>query len=73
MNLKMLGGIMLIAGTSIGGGMLGLPIATAKGGMVNSSILLLLLDVNDFYCFAYLEVNLCFPKNSNVISMAKAI
>lgn len=73
MKSKMLGAILLVAGTSIGGGMLGLPIVTAKCGFLNASLLF-------FICWAFmtftalliLEVNLCFPKNSNMISMAKA-
>jgi tyrosine-specific transport protein len=73
MKSKMLGGILLIAGTCIGGGMLGLPIATAKGGIVNSSLLFICCWVlMTFAALLTLEVNLCFPKHSNVISMAKA-
>jgi len=73
MKSKMLGGILLIAGTCIGGGMLGLPIATAQGGIFNSSVLFILCwMLMTFTALLTLEVNLCFPKNSNVISMAKA-
>ena len=39
---KMIGGVLIVAGTSIGGGMLGLPIVTAPGGIVYATILLLL-------------------------------
>lgn len=71
--MKLLGGILLIAGTTIGGGMLALPIATSSIGFINSSLLL-------FFCwfmmtasaFLILEVNLWLPANSNIISMAKA-
>ncbi len=73
MKSKMLGGVLLIAGTCIGGGMLGLPIATAQGGIFNASILFIICWVlMTFTALLTLEVNLCFPKNSNVISMAKA-
>lgn len=73
MSLKMLGGILLIAGTCIGGGMLGLPIATAKGGIIHSSLLFIFCwMLMTFAALLTLEVNLCFPKHSNVISMAKA-
>ncbi len=69
----MLGGVLLIAGTCIGGGMLGLPIATAQGGIFNTSILFVICWIlMTFTALLTLEVNLCFPKNSNVISMAKA-
>ena len=35
-DTKLIGGILLIVGTSIGGGMLALPIATAEAGITNS-------------------------------------
>ena len=73
MKSKMLGGILLIAGTSIGGGMLGLPIATAKSGIVHSSLLFVICWIlMTFTALLTLEVNICFPKQSNVISMARA-
>ena len=72
-RMKLLGGILLIVGTAIGGGMLALPIATSPIGFVNSSLML-------FFCwllmtasaFLMLEVNLWLPSNSNIISMVKA-
>lgn len=73
MNFKTLGGILLIAGTCIGGGMLGLPIATAKGGIFGSTVLFVACWLlMTFAALLTLEVNLCFPQHSNVISMAKA-
>jgi len=73
MKSKMLGGILLIAGTCIGGGMLGLPIATAKGGIFHSTLLFVgCWALMTFTALLTLEVNLVFPKKSNVISMAKA-
>src|SRR6476620_6910984 len=73
MQSKMLGGVLLIAGTCIGGGMLGLPIATAPGGLLNASLLFIICWIlMTFTALLTLEVTLCFPKNSNVISMAKA-
>lgn len=67
---KMIGGVLIVAGTSIGGGMLGLPIVTAPGGIVYATVLLLLSwALMTFAAFLTLEVNLCFPKNSNMISM----
>lgn len=73
MKAKILGGVLLISGTSIGGGMLGLPIATAKSGIVHSTLLFIVCWIlMTFTALLTLEVNLCFPKNSNVISMAKA-
>ncbi len=72
-NSKLIGGILLIVGTSIGGGMLALPVSTAEVGFSNSIFFL-------FFCWAImtagalliLEVNLRLPAGSNMISMAKS-
>lgn len=72
-NSKLLGGILLIVGTSIGGGMLALPVSTAEVGFSNSIFFL-------FFCWAVmtagalliLEVNVRLPMGSNMISMAKS-
>ena len=73
LQIKLWGGILLIAGTSIGAGMLGLPIATAQAGFLNSSLLFIFCWIlMTFTALLTLEVNLCFPKNWNVISIAKA-
>ncbi len=73
MQAKLIGGILLIVGSAIGGGILALPIATSELGFMNSSMLL-------FFCWAImtasalliLEVSLWLPQNTNIISMAKA-
>lgn len=73
MNSRLIGGILLIIGTSIGGGMLALPLATAAGGYFHSLFLFLgawLLTVSAAYMI--LEVNLWLEPNTNLISMAKA-
>ncbi len=72
-NSKLIGGILLIVGTSIGGGMLALPVSTAEVGFANSLFFL-------FFCWLVmtagalliLEVNLRLPAGSNMISMAKS-
>ena len=72
-NSKLIGGILLIVGTSIGGGMLALPVSTAEVGFSNSIFFLI-------FCWAtmtsgallILEVNMRLPKGSNMISMAKS-
>ncbi|WP_173236387.1 amino acid permease [Legionella antarctica] len=72
-NSKLIGGILLIVGTSIGGGMLALPVSTAEVGFSNSLFFL-------FFCWLVmtagallvLEVNLRLPAGSNMISMAKS-
>lgn len=71
-NSKLIGGILLIIGTSIGGGMLALPVSTAEIGFFNSLLFL-------FFCWAImtagalliLEVNVRLPIGSNMISMAR--
>jgi tyrosine-specific transport protein len=73
-NNKFIGGVLLIAGTQIGAGMLALPITTGIAGFIGAAALFLL-------CFAYmlttlfllLEANCyCVEKDANIISMARA-
>jgi tyrosine-specific transport protein len=72
MDFKIVGSILLIVGTSIGAGMLALPIATAQLGFIGSILLLLgCWFVMTAGAFLLLEVNLWLPQNSNIISMAK--
>jgi len=73
MNTKLLGGILLIVGTAIGGGMLALPIATSQAGFIHSTLLLFACwFIMTASALLILEVNLWLPANSNIISMAKA-
>lgn len=73
MSFRLIGGILLVVGTSIGAGMLALPIATAKIGFFGSCLLMVVCWFI-MLCSALilLEINLWLPKNSNLISMAKA-
>lgn len=72
MNYKLFGGILLIIGTSIGGGMLALPIATAQLGVINALIFLVICwAMMTTAALLILEVNLWHNINSNLISMAK--
>src|SRR5579872_4381612 len=72
MKLKLLGGIFLVAGTCIGGGMLGLPIVTAECGLTNSIILFgICWALMTYSAFTTLEVALKFPLHTNLITMAK--
>ncbi len=69
----LLGGILLVAGTSIGAGMLALPVVTAQGGFLPSLGIYAL-------CWAFmsctglllLEVCLRLPPDANLVSMAGA-
>ena len=73
LNSKFIGGLLLIVGTSIGGGMLALPVSTAAAGLANAIVCL-------FCCWLVmtagallvLEVNLRLPPGSNMVSMARS-
>ncbi|MDI1352689.1 MAG: aromatic amino acid transport family protein [bacterium] len=73
MHSRFIGGVLLIVGTSIGGGMLALPVANAATGFWQSSLFL-------FICWAFmtlgaffiLEANLYLPKGKHMVSMAAA-
>ncbi len=72
-NRSILGGILLIIGTSIGGGMLALPMVTAEGGFPYSTLFLFgSWLVMMLASFLVLEVNLWLPENTNLVSMARA-
>lgn len=69
---SLLGGVLLVAGTSIGGGMLALPILTSLGGFIPSLVIYLLCWI----CMActgllFLEVSQWMRKESNIMTMAK--
>lgn len=73
MDFKLLGSILLIIGTSIGAGMLALPIATAELGFLGALLLLIgCWIVMTAGAFLLLEINLWLPQNNNLISMAGA-
>lgn len=72
-NSKFIGGILLIVGTSIGGGMLALPVSTAEVGFTNSVFFLIMCWlVMTVGALLILEVNLRLPSGSNMVSMAKS-
>ena len=69
---SLIGGMLLIVGTSIGGGMLALPVAMAKNGFFSSILFLTLCwGVMTLGALLILEVNLHLPPGSNLISMAR--
>ena len=72
-NSKLLGGVLLIVGTSIGGGMLALPVVTAEAGIVAAIVSMMLCWlIMAAGAFLVLEVNLRLPSGSNMISMAQS-
>lgn len=70
---KTLGGILLVAGTAIGAGMLAMPISTGVIGFPYASLLMIATFLYMLICiFILLEANLYSKKaNANIISMAK--
>ncbi len=73
MRSRLIGGILLIVGTSIGGGMLALPVANAATGFWQSSLFLLLCwAFMTLGAFFILEANLYLPKGKHMVSMASA-
>lgn len=73
MNMKALGGIMMLLGTCVGAGMLALPIAAANEGFSIATLLLFVAWLAmTFGALTLLEVNIALPKNNNLITMANA-
>ncbi|HAT8639445.1 TPA: tryptophan/tyrosine permease [Legionella pneumophila] len=73
MHSRFIGGILLIVGTSIGGGMLALPVANAATGFWQSSLFLLICwAFMTFGAFFILEANLYLSRGKHMVSMAKA-
>ncbi|AKP73849.1 Tyrosine permease [Piscirickettsia salmonis] len=70
---KTLGSTLIIIGTTIGAGVLALPLATAGLGFYYAVILMIMLWILMCYtALLTLEVNLAFPRGSSFSSMAKA-
>ena len=69
-----IGGALLVAGTAIGAGMLGLPIATAAGGFVPAVIIYLVCWLFSI-CTGLLmyEALLWLPKDVNIVTMSKKL
>lgn len=73
MNSKLIGGILLVVGCTIGAGILALPVATAELGFIGSMVLLMSAWLIMTICaFLFLEVTLWLPPGTNLISMAGA-
>jgi tyrosine-specific transport protein len=72
MLLRLIGSILLIIGTSIGAGLLALPMVTSAAGFYYAcGLLLVCWAVMTMGAFYLLEVNLRMPTNSNMVTMAK--
>jgi tyrosine-specific transport protein len=69
---KLIGGILLVSGTTIGAGMLALPISTGAAGFIPTVCLFLFYWAYMTYtALLLLEVNLWMSSGTNLISMAR--
>lgn len=69
---RVIGGILLVAGTTIGAGMLALPVATGFAGFWPSMALFIIYWVFMTYtAFLMLETNLWMEEQTNLVTMAK--
>jgi tyrosine-specific transport protein len=70
----LVGGTLLVAGTSIGVGMLALPVATASGGFIPSLFVYLLCWIF-MLCTGLLILEACIwmPKNANLITLSSRL
>lgn len=69
---KVMSGSLLVAGTAVGAGMLGIPAVTAQAGFIPGTIASLLVWAFMLITgFLLLEVALVCPTGSNVLSIAK--
>src|SRR5262245_13572036 len=67
---RLIGGILLVAGTTIGAGMLAIPVVSSFGGFFSSFALLFFCWLFFFYtAWILLDVNLASPGAENLISM----
>lgn len=69
---SVVGGALLVAGTSVGGGMLALPVLTSVGGFVPSLVIYVLCWIF-MACtgLLFLEIASWMHKESNIVSMAE--
>jgi tyrosine-specific transport protein len=68
---QLIGGILLVSGTTIGAGMLALPIITGFAGFIPSVLLLIVFWAYMTYtAFLVLETNLWMEKDTNLMTMA---
>lgn len=71
---RFLGATLIVAGTTIGAGMLALPMTSATAGFTNS--MLLLIGMWAFMCFTALitlEINLYFGEGASIATLAEKV
>lgn len=73
MNSRLIGVTLLVAGTTIGAGMLALPLVTGPSGYLPAAFLLITYWAFMLYtAFLLLETTLSFPSGANLVTMARA-
>jgi tyrosine-specific transport protein len=71
---SVLGAVLLVTGTTVGAGMLGMPLSTGLAGFVPSVVLLALIWIAMYYgTLLILEANFWVPEKGNMISMAEKL
>jgi tyrosine-specific transport protein len=69
---RIIGGILLVAGTTVGAAMLAFPVTTGLAGLIPSLLLFLLCWIYLTYtAFLFIEAALWFKKEVNLISLAR--
>lgn len=69
---SLFGGTLLVAGTTLGGGMLALPVSTSAGGFIPSIFIFICCWIfMSSTGLLFLELSLVMEKDANIISMAK--
>lgn len=73
MNLKFVGGVLIIIGTCIGAGLLALPVSNSPGGFFYTSFIMVFVwGVTMLGAFFVLECTQWLPPGTNIISIARA-
>ena len=73
MKNKVLGSIVLITGTCVGGGMLALPLITAQLTLWQSfGVLFVSWLLPTLACLALVDINIKMPKGTNLVSISQA-
>lgn len=70
---RLLGGTLVVSGTTIGAAMLALPVSTGMAGFFPATLLLFLMwTLMTYTAFLVLEVSLWMPKDANMVTMAES-
>lgn len=70
---RLLGGTLIVSGTTIGAAMLALPVSTGMAGFFPATLLMIFVWLLMTYtAFLVLEVTLWMPKDANMVTMAQS-